>query len=365
MQQVTIYREAQRFAGWPANYGIWHWGDEIVVGFAQGYHATQQTLHSRDTSRPFTNMQARSIDGGLTWTVEDFPGKRPGNRGLSADEHMNEGLRLAEVLDGADAPGDPPGGINFLNPDFALMCARTGLQAGTRSLFYASYDRCRSWLGPYRLPMFDQTAVAARTDYMVEAQDRCLLFLTANKRDGKEGRVFCTRTQDGGKTFDFVSYIGDEPSETKAFSIMPASLKLPDGRILCALRCRGADTSTWIDLYVSEDAAQTWRYLTRPVDFGPGSRNGNPPTLSQLPDGRLLLVYGNRTPPYTIAAKISDDAGRSWGDEIRLRGNAGSPDLGYPRTAVLPDGRVITVYYFNESPDNDGERFIEATIWQP
>lgn len=365
MQQITIYREAQRFAGWPANYGIWHWGDEIVVGFSLGYHASaNQSLHSRDTSRPFTNMQARSTDGGLSWTVENFPGKRPGERGLSADEHMDVGLRLAEVLDGEGAPSDPPGGIDFLHPNFALMCARTGLGAGTCSLFYISYDRCRSWQGPYSLPMFEQTAVAARTDYLVEGQDRCLLFLTANKRNGHEGRVFCARTQDSGKTFEFVSYIGDEPTSARAFTIMPASLKLPDGNILCTLRCRGDDTSTWMDLYISEDAARTWRYLTRPVDFGPGSHNGNPPALNQLPDGRLLLVYGNRTGPYTIAAKLSDD-GHTWGDEIRLRGDAGSPDIGYPRTAVLPDGQVVTVYYFNDRPDGDGERFVEATIWRP
>jgi hypothetical protein len=304
------------------------------------------------------------MDGGLSWEIEGFPGNRPGNRGLSADEHMNEGLWLAEVLDGENAPGKLLGDINFSHPDFALLCARTGLQAGTSSLFYVSYDRCRSWLGPYRLPMFEQTAVAARTDYIVEAQDRCLLFLTANKRDGNEGRVFCARTHDRGRTFDFVSFIGDELADGTAFSIMPASLKLTDGRILCALRCRGNNRSTWIDLYVSQDNAQTWHYVTRPVDFGLDSRNGNPPTLSQLPDGRLLLVYGNRTPPYTIAAKLSDDAGQTWEDEICLRGNGGGPDMGYPRTAVLPDGKVVTVYYFNDHPGGTGERFIEATIWQ-
>jgi hypothetical protein len=278
---------------------------------------------------------------------------------------MDEGLRLGEVLDAPDGPGDPPGDIDFLHPDFALMCARTGLEAGTRSMFYVSYDRCKSWRGPYRLPLFDQTAIAARTDYLVEGQNRCLLFLTANKRNGKEGRVFCARTQDGGQTFDFVSYIGDEPAEDRGFGIMPASLKLLDGCILCAVRCRGGDNSTWIDLYISEDEAQTWRYITRPVDFGSESRNGNPPTLSQLSDGRLLLVYGKRTAPYAMAARFSEDAGQSWGDEIRLRGNAGSPDLGYPRTAVLPDGRVVTVYYFNDRSDGNGERFIEATIWRP
>ena len=38
MKQVSIFREEKRYGGWPANYGIWHWGDEIVLGFTRGYH---------------------------------------------------------------------------------------------------------------------------------------------------------------------------------------------------------------------------------------------------------------------------------------------------------------------------------------
>src|SRR5690606_28860761 len=128
----------------PANYGMWRWGDEIVLGFTTGYHATQQHLHSRDMTRPFVNVQARSTDGGETWTVEDFPGKTPGGRGLSADEHVNAGLKLEEVID-ADAPTVPETGIDFQQPGFALMCARTGLAAGVQSFFYVSGDRCKSW----------------------------------------------------------------------------------------------------------------------------------------------------------------------------------------------------------------------------
>jgi len=32
-ENVIIYKEKNRFAGWPANNGHWSWGDEIVVGF--------------------------------------------------------------------------------------------------------------------------------------------------------------------------------------------------------------------------------------------------------------------------------------------------------------------------------------------
>ena len=36
VRHVVVYREEGRFAGWPANHGIWAWGDEILVGFSRG-----------------------------------------------------------------------------------------------------------------------------------------------------------------------------------------------------------------------------------------------------------------------------------------------------------------------------------------
>ena len=38
----------------------------------------------------------------------------------------------------------------------------------------------------------------ARTDYLVNGPPDCLLFLTASKADGREGRPFAARTTDGG-----------------------------------------------------------------------------------------------------------------------------------------------------------------------
>ena len=80
------------------------------------------------------------------------------------------------------------------------MCGRTGLKAGARSWFYTSTDRCRSWQGPFSLPMFGFTGIAARTDYLVSGPSTCTLFLTAAKANGEEGRIFCARTTDGGRT---------------------------------------------------------------------------------------------------------------------------------------------------------------------
>ena len=48
---VEVFNEAGRFAGWPANNGIWNWGNEIVVGFTLGYHK-EKTGHTIDPDRP-------------------------------------------------------------------------------------------------------------------------------------------------------------------------------------------------------------------------------------------------------------------------------------------------------------------------
>lgn len=360
MQHVVVFREKGRYAGWPANYGIWSWDNEIVVGFTLGYYSAEGGFHARDRDRPFVATQARSLDGGQTWRVRKSPCRTPGNRGLSADEHVRHHLGIEYALaqpETQNAPTDCPRGIDFTHPDFALMCGRSGLKAGATSWFYISYDRCQTWQRPFRIPMFGQRGIAARTDYLVSGADCCMLFLTAAKPNGDEGRVFCARTTDGGRTFAFVSWIG---AESQGFTIMPASVRLSDSRILVALRCQEGQRN-WIDLYASDDDGASWNLVNTPV--ASTGRGGNPPAMIKLHDGRLCLTYGYRDAPHRICAKLSPDDGATWGEEIVLRENGGNHDIGYTRTVQRPDGRVATVYYWNDRPD--GERYIAATLWAP
>lgn len=366
MLHVPVYREPGRFAGWPANYGIWSWDNEIVVGFTVGYLRAGAGFHASDRDRLFLPRQARSLDGGYTWEVTPMPCHAPGNRGLSADEHVRPELstRTALALGLPYAPLPCPGDFDFTHPDFALLCGRTGLGGGTVSWFYLSQDRCHSWQGPFTLPLFGQTGVEARTDYIVSAPTVCTLFLTASRADGAEGGgVFCARTIDGGRSFLLVSWVARAEA---GYVIMPASVQLAPRRIVVAVRAHdGRDSFEggrhWIDLYLSEDDGLSWRWLARPVpDTG---RGGNPPALTRLHDGRLCLTYGYRAAPFGIRARLSADEGATWSEEIILRDDGGCHDLGYPRTAQRPDGTLVTVYYFNDRLD--GERYIAATLWKP
>ena len=51
-QNVVVYKAAGRYGGWPANHGIWSWGNEILVGFEAGYFKFSDTRHSIDFDRP-------------------------------------------------------------------------------------------------------------------------------------------------------------------------------------------------------------------------------------------------------------------------------------------------------------------------
>lgn len=38
IRHVVISYEKGYFSGWPANFGAWSWGNDILVGFDKGYH---------------------------------------------------------------------------------------------------------------------------------------------------------------------------------------------------------------------------------------------------------------------------------------------------------------------------------------
>jgi len=149
---------------------------------------------------------------------------------------------------------------------------------------------------------------------------------------------------------------------------MPSTVRTSPSRLVSITRRKirnfaAHKYSNWIEASVSEDNGATWRNLSKVADTDRGEENGNPPALVRLKDGRLVVAYGYRSYPLGIRAKISKDGGESWSDEIVLRDDGGTWDLGYPRMVQRPDGKLVTIYYYN-SPQFP-EPHIAATIWDP
>ena len=274
IRNVVVYGEPGRFAGWPANHGIWSWGDEILVGFSRGYDKDRGPYHHINKEKPEDYLLARSLDGGATWKVEQPrpPGILAGTLGMRHGI-MPPGLPEERLID-LESP------IDFTNPNFAMTVRMENSNNGVSRFFY-SYDRGNMWKGPYRLPLFGQKGVMARTDYIVNGPKDCHLFLTASKTNGLEGRPFAARTIDGGLTWRFLSFIGPEPT---GYSIMPSTVRISPTDLVTTIR-RADEPKSWIDAYASHDDGQTWSFLSKPE---PDTGEGNPPSLLRLPtDGSV------------------------------------------------------------------------------
>lgn len=89
---------------------------------------------------------------------------------------------------------------------------------------------------------------------------------------------------------------------------------------------------------------------------------GQPGSVIQLANGDILCTYGYRRKPYGIRCAISKDKGNTWNtnQEIILRDDGPTWDLGYPFSLQLADGNIISVYYFT---DAEGTRHVAGTKW--
>jgi hypothetical protein len=341
-----VYYEPGRFGGWPANNGVWSWGNEILVGFELGYHNPDISGgHAIRGDRPSKGVFARSLDGGMTWNLEE-----PSNY--------------------IDTPNDAPEfyrtspGIHFEHPGFAMRIR------GNR--YFVSDDRGKSWDGPFRMeidPAEEEIGkLTSRTDYLVLGPDQCLVFLSAET--GKveadyQDRSFCAMTVDGGVSFQFMGWM---THDTDKRSVMSSTVKLWEDHLVTVMRRKHEErfnerpslVRNWIEAAESKDNGRTWNSLGKVAETDRGERNGNPPALIRLPDGRLVVAYGYRGKPYGIRMKVSEDGGKSWGEELVVRRDGASWDMGYPRMVLNGEKKLVIIYYF--ATDDQYEQHIEASI---
>ena len=194
----------------------------------------------------------------------------------------------------------------------------------------------------------------ARLMNALQLADGTILFPTYGvKTVGDPDSSWLLRSTDYGDTWQLV-HVATHP-DGKIWLNEPEIIELKDGRLLIVMRSEQGNDHMWQAF--SDDGGASWQGLR---DTGV---KGHPPDLLRLQDGRLLLTYGYRHPPYGVRAVVSNDEGEIWDADSAwvLRDDGGAFDLGYPHSVQLKDGTVVTIYYFAQP---GGMQHIACTRWR-
>lgn len=195
--------------------------------------------------------------------------------------------------------------------------------------------------------------------YIITSKGIRLIGIYGYRKGSKKEEVFFWRSEDDGKTWQFVPLLPSPDKDIPPLS-EPALIETRDGKILVVMRCELEDIAQrYLYQSFSCDGGLTWSKPEKTPVWG------YPAHLLMLSDGKILCTYGYRRNPMGIRACVSADNGKTWQIEkeyvLRTDGIQG-PDLGYPISALLSDGSIYTCYYFTTA--EDGITHIAGTRWK-
>ena len=280
-----------------------------------------------------------SVDGGLTWSKRGTPAPRD-----------NERVARGNVAAGQAGNGD----LIVICSGWSDPAAEDSRGTVLHPIVSRSPDGGQHWTiddngFPQDWPATSRESASA-PGYLVpfgdvlKGQDGTL---RVGLYGGGEGATSVYRSEDDGVTWVAVS-----PLDKSAVIHEPALFHLGEGRWLCAARFDG------LNLYVSDDDAQTWT-LRRTAITGPGQHPGH---FLRLRDGRVLLSYGDRQDPHGVDVRFSRDEGMTWSEPWRVVDFM--DDGGYPSSVQRPDGQVLTAYYARRISAHD-RYHMGTVVWDP
>ncbi|MCX7705542.1 MAG: glycoside hydrolase [bacterium] len=175
------------------------------------------------------------------------------------------------------------------------------------------------------------------TEPIIELPSGELLMPVYATKNWKSFDSLVLRSKDKGCTWNEFSVIGSDVFGNVMFE-EPTLTITKTGKILAVMR---DDKSGFLWSSYSLDEGKTW---SLPVKLDVW---GCPANLLTLGDGRILMTYGYRRPPYGVRGCISEDDGKTWNleDEIIICADGKHGDIGYPSSIELKDGIIMTSYY--------------------
>ena len=277
-----------------------------------------------------------SSDGGESWSHDTvISAAGPDNRnpafGVSADGALIAAFIKADrYLDGDWSPEKDPGGYTAT---YVSRSEDGGANWG-RGEWMAGQELER-WSGVHDSGPNHPNAYSSPFGKMITLPDGVIVMAHKVKQTSPptKAATVAIRSRDGGRSWVEPALIAEGFTE-------PALCYLGDGRLLAMLRSlrNGEQRLCQSD---SDDMGYTWstpRPVTDDQEF--------PGDVIRLQDGRLLLTYGRRVPPFGVQGMLSSDDGNTWDtdNKLLLVGDVGGRDCGYPSSVQLDDGTIVTVY---------------------
>ncbi|MCI8525189.1 MAG: exo-alpha-sialidase [Oscillospiraceae bacterium] len=200
---------------------------------------------------------------------------------------------------------------------------------------------------------------------IVEMPDGTLLLPYYGSLAPKElSRIGLMRSTDRGESWQYFSEMAYDGDGFRTF-VEPFLYLTESGRLVCLIRTQSDynkkglsfdDTYLNLHITVSEDGGKTFG----PVEEIPSVYASNPFHALRLQSGRVLVTYGYRRAPFGMRAKLcnAELTDLNEAEEIILRDDAATGDVGYPNAIQLDNGDILVAYYFNNA---DHLRSIEVT----
>lgn len=153
-------------------------------------------------------------------------------------------------------------------------------------------------------------------------------------------KIGVCESADDGQTWRWLAEIPTRKGDqvVKGYHELHA-VEANDGTLIVQIRNHNKANSGETLQTESNDGGKTW---SEPHSIGVW---GLPSHLLKLRDGRLLMTYGHRRPPFGNQARVSVDHGKTWSQAVIVSGDGLGGDLGYPSTVELADGSLLTVWY--------------------
>jgi hypothetical protein len=323
----------------------------------------------------------RSEDQGKSWSQPEAPYAPPeleGRPGLFRTGYIT-------YIDDRHASGNErPALLNVLcwvdhsRPELVLFNEENEGLLDCKVFISRSDDCGRTWGEPYFADMSPYTMPTPLTGPILPLKNgelACQIELNKHYDDNTPWHHSSVLlfSKDGGRTWGESSRVTGDP-ENRVFYWDQRPAVLSDGSLLDVFWTFDRETAEYLPIHYSRsrDNGRTWTY--------PEATEvpGQPAQPVDLPDGRVIMVYVDRTKRPILKARASSDGGVTWPESTETilfdRGpenqtvkkgsmqdawsEMGKFSLGLPATAALPGGEVLTVFYNGPVTDQTSIQYV-------